>query len=177
MSASLTLLLLRSNVLMTRSVPIIGVILVVVVAGCSAPFADTAADVTVENQHHQEYELTAYVVADSIGAGTASFRATNASGVRTTVELVELDTGGNFSDVTLAEGWNATVIEISVPSNQTINATLDGWETGDTIVYTVATPSGRLVRVEYDECSRSTVRSRFVFSEGPDNGYHMTCTD
>lgn len=162
---------------MTRVLPIVGVILVVVVAGCSVPFADASAVVTVENQHQQEYELTTYVVEDPIGAGNASFRATNASGVRTTVELVELTTGGNFSNVTLAGGWNATVTETSVPASQTTNSTLDSWETGETIVYTVATPSGRLVRIEYDEYSRSTVRSRFVFSEGPDSGYHMNCTD
>lgn len=162
---------------MTRIVPLIGVMLVVVVAGCSTPFADPSADVTVENQHQQAYELTAYVVADPIGAGNVSFRATNASGVRTTVEQLELATGGYFSNVTLTRDWNTTVTEVSVPANQTTKVTLDSWEPGDAIVYTVATPSGRLVRTEYDECSRSTVRSRFVFSEGPDNGYHMTCTE
>jgi hypothetical protein len=155
----------------------VGVILVVLVAGCSTPFADTSADVTVENHHHQAYELTAYVIEDSISAGNASFRATNASGVRTTVERVELATGGNFSNVTLARDWNTTVTEIHVPANQTTRVTLDSWEPDDVIVYTVATPSGRLVRTEYDECSRSTVRSRFVFSERPDNGYHMTCAE
>lgn len=161
---------------MTRIVPLVGVILVVVVAGCSTPFADTSADVTVENQHQQAYELTAYVVADSISAGNTSFRATNPKGARITVERVRLATGGNFSNVTLARDWNTTVTEVHVPANQTTKVTLDSWEPGDAIVYTVSTPGGRLVRTEYDECSHSTVQSRFVFSEGPDNGYHMTCT-
>jgi hypothetical protein len=161
---------------MKRGVPIAGIILLVAFAGCLAPFAGTSAAVTVENQRPQTYELTAYVVEEPAEAGSISFRATNPNGVRKTVELVELTTRGEFSNVTLAERWNATVTEISIPTNRTTNATLGSWEPGDAIVYIVATPGGRLVRIEYDECSRSTVQSRFVFSQGPENGYQMTCT-
>lgn len=161
---------------MTRVMPTVGFILVIVVAGCSVPMANTSADVTVENHYPQRYELTAYVIEESVGAGNISFQATNQSGVQKTVELVELRLGGNFSNVTLAERWNATVTEVTVPANRTTNSTLGSWESGDAIVYTIETSSGRLVRIEYDECGRSTVQSRFVFSEGPENGYQMTCT-
>ena len=59
---------LKQNTLIPRAGPIVGYILVVVVSGCSTPVTDTSANVTVGNQHQQEYEMTAYVVEDSIRA-------------------------------------------------------------------------------------------------------------
>lgn len=156
-------------------VPAVVVIVAVVLAGCSVIYTGASATVTVVNESPQTYELTAYVIGESVGAGNVSFWATNRSGTRQTVERVELATGSGFSNVTLEERWDATETTVSVPANRTTDATLAGWESGDAIVYVVEEPSGRLVRTEYDECDRSTVESRFVFSDGPQNGYHVSC--
>lgn len=161
---------------MEQVVQTVVLILAVVLAGCSVPYADARATVTVVNENSQAYELTAYVITESVGAGNVSFRATNQTGRRQTVERIELATGNGFSNVTLAERWNATATMIPVPANRTASATLSNWEPGNAVVYVVEVPSGRLVRTEYDECGRATIRSRFVFSDGPQNGYQMSCT-
>ena len=148
--------------------------LLVLTAGCSA-LSGTAAEVTVENEDSTAYTMTVYVIDESVGAGNVTFRATNETGSRKTIEAVRLETEGPYYDVTLADGWDATAYERQIPANGTTTASFEAWESSDHVVYLFETPDGRLVRDDYAECRRDTIEHTFVFSDGPENGMEMDC--
>jgi len=149
--------------------------LLIATAGCAA-LGGTAADVTVENAHATEYRMTAYLIEEPVGAGNLTFRATNETGTRTTIELVRLPGGGPYYNASVSTEWNATERRLAVPAGETRTATFEAWEPGTAVVYVFEAPGGRVVRSEFADCPRSSLHHAFVFSEGPESGYRATCS-
>ncbi|MFC7041900.1 hypothetical protein [Halonotius sp. GCM10025705] len=131
---------------------------------------------TVENAESINYQLSAYIINDSVGAGNVTFQVMNSTGTPKTVELVELQTDGSYSNGSLADKWNATERQVSIPAHETLTASFEKWNPGMTIVYIIEDSEGRIVQTEYAECSSNTLAHTFVFSDGPENGYEATCS-
>ncbi|SFR31130.1 hypothetical protein [Halorubrum sodomense] len=150
-------------------------VLLLVTAGC-AGLGGTAADVTVENAQATEYRLTAYLIEEPVGAGNVTFRATNETGARTTVERLRFETDGPYYNASLSAEWNATERRLVVSPGETRTATFDAWEPGTAVVYVFEAPDGRVVRTSFADCPRDSLSHTFVFSDGPENGYRSTCS-
>ena len=157
-----------------RAVALPLVALLILTAGCTA-FGTTSADVTVENSESSRYQMTVYLFEEPVGAGNLTVEATNSTGARKVMELVQLETEGPHFNVSLSEEWNATKRQLVIPANETRTASFDAWEPGMAIVYVFEEPDGRIVRTEFAECSSASLNHTFVFSEGPDNGYRAHC--
>lgn len=149
--------------------------LLMATAGCAA-LGGTAADVTVENAHATEYRMTAYLIEEPVGAGNLTFRATNETGARTTVERVRFETDGPYYDASLSGEWNATERRLAVPPGETRTATFEAWEPGTAVAYVFEAPDGRVVRSAYADCPDDSLSHTFVFSDGPENGYRSNCS-
>ena len=149
--------------------------LLIATAGCVA-LGGSAAEVTVENAHATEYRMTAYLIEEPVGAGNLSFRATNETGARTTVERVRFETDGPYYNASLSGEWNATERRLVVPPGETRTATFEAWEPGTAVTYVFEAPDGRVVRSAYADCPGDSLSHTFVFSDGPENGYRSTCS-
>ena len=150
-------------------------VVLVATAGCTG-FGGSDAEVTVENAHETEYRMTAYLIEEPVGAGNVTFRATNETGARTTVERLRFETDGPYYNASLSAAWNATEQRLVVPPGETRTAAFDAWEPGTAVVYVFEAPDGRVVRSAFSDCPRDSLRHTFVFSDGPENGYRATCS-
>ena len=150
-------------------------VLLIVTAGC-AGLGGSAAEVSVENERATEYRMTAYLIEEPAGAGNVTFRATNETGTRSTVELVRFETDGPYYNASLGAAWNATERRLVVPPGEARTATFDAWEPGTAVVYVFEAPDGRVVRSAFADCPDDSLRHAFVFSDGPENGYRATCS-
>lgn len=159
---------------MPRSLVAPAVALLVLTAGCTVLGA-TSAEVTVENERATEYTLTAYILHEPAGAGNVTFRATGDSDARKTVDAVQIGMDGPYSNVILADEWDATVRQRTIPANETTTATLEEWDSGDPVVYLFSNREGRVVRFDYADCPRDSMEHTFVFSDGPENGMRIDC--
>ena len=160
---------------MRRSAFALSLVVLAVTAGCMA-FGESSADVTVENEDSTTYQMSVYVFAEPVGAGNVTFQVTNSTGTRKTVGLVQLGTEGPYYNLSIDEKWNATEQHVSVPANETTTASFTGWESGETVLYVFEGPDGRVVRNDFAECSADSLSHTFVFSDGPENGYRMSCS-
>ena len=131
---------------------------------------------TVENAHETEYRMTAYLIEEPVGAGDVTFRATNETGARTTVERLRFETDSPYYDASLSAEWNATVRRLVVPPGETRTVAFDAWEPGTAVVYVFEAPDGRVVRSAFGDCPDDSLRHTFVFSDGPENGHRASCT-
>jgi hypothetical protein len=150
------------------------VVVLVVTAGCMS-IGESSADVTVENTEPTTYQMSVYVFTEPVGAGNVTFRVTNSTGAQNTVGLAQLETAGPYYNLSLGQKWNATERRVSVPANETTTASFTVWDSGETLMHVFERPNGRVVRNEFAECSADSLSHTFVFSNGPENGYEMSC--
>jgi len=146
-----------------------------VTAGCMS-FGASSADVTVENTEPTSYQMSIYVFTEPVGAGNVTFQVTNSTGTQKTVGLAQLDTDGPYYNLSLGQKWNATERRVSVPANGTTTASFTVWDSGESIVYVFERLNGRVVQNDFAECSADSLSHTFVFSDGPENGYEMSCS-
>lgn len=151
------------------------IIVLAVTAGCVS-FGESSADVTVENTEPTSYQMSVYVFTEPVGAGNVTFQVTNSTGAQFTVERIQLETEGPYYNLSLGQKWNATERHVSVPANETMTASFTVWDSGDPVVYVFERPTGRVVQSEFAECSGDSLSHTFVFSDGPENGYEMSCS-
>jgi hypothetical protein len=164
-----------SRALLRHHVLVLSVVVLAATAGCTS-FGASSADVTVENTEPITYQMSVYVFDEPVGAGNVTFQVTNSTGTRKTVGLAQLDTAGIYYNLSLSGTWNATERQVSVPANDTMTASFSVWDSGEAVVYVFERPDGRVVRNEFAECSADDLSHTFVFSDGPENGYRMSCS-
>lgn len=153
----------------------LSVVVLAVTAGCMS-LGESSADVTVENTESTTYQMSVYVFTEPVGAGNVTFQVTNSTGAQKTVGLAQLDTEGPYYNLSLGQKWNATERRVSVPANEMTTTSFTVWDSGETIVYVFERPNGRVVQNEFAECSADSLSHTFVFSDGPENGYEMSCS-
>jgi hypothetical protein len=165
----------RHALLSPYSILAFSVVVLAVTAGCMS-FGESSADVTVKNTEPTSYQMSIYVFTKPVGAGNITFQVTNSTGAQKTVGLGQLDTEGPYYNLSLGQKWNATERRVSVPANETTTATFTVWDSGESVVYVFERPNGRVVQNELAECSTDSLSHTFVFSDGPENGYEMSCS-
>lgn len=153
---------------------IISVVVLIMTAGCLS-FGESSADVTVKNTESTSYQMSVYVFTEPVGAGNVTFQVTDSTGAQKSVGLAQLKTEGPYYDLSLNQKWNATGQRVSIPANESITTSFTSWDSGETVVYVFERPDGRVVQAEFAECSADSLSHTFVFSDGPENGYSMSC--
>jgi hypothetical protein len=138
-------------------------------------FGGSSADVTVENTEPTSYQMIVYVFTEPVGAGNVTFQVTNSTGTQKTVGLAQLNTEGPYYNLSLGQEWNATERRVPVPADETTTTSFTVWDSGESVVYVFERPNGRVVQNEFAECSADSLSHTFVFSDGPENGYEMSC--
>jgi len=152
----------------------LSVVVLALTAGCLS-FGESSADVTIKNTESTSYQMNVYVFNEPVGAGNVTFEVTNRTGTQKTVGLAQLDTEGPYYNLSLNQKWNATKRRVSAPANETTTTSFTSWNPGETVVYVFERPDGRVVQTEFAECSADSLSHTFVFSDGPENGYTMSC--
>jgi hypothetical protein len=161
---------------MRRTVLLVAVVALVVLAGCTALSSTGAPLLTVDNQDETEYRLTVYTLSDPGDADSLTFRATDAEGDNRSVETAALRGNTSFRNVTLHTDPDAAS-RVTVRAGTVTTAAINIWDSGAATVYVVETADGTasLAGVQVIPCGSSDQEHELTVADGTISGRDVTC--
>ncbi|ELY27488.1 hypothetical protein C499_10504 [Halogeometricum borinquense DSM 11551] len=140
----------------------------VLVVGFTTLLSDDETQILIENERESSYLVTAFQSAQE-SPEKLRFDVTTRDGHQTLVEIEELQTEANYTNVTLHDPVCSD--RVSTVSDGNSTQFVDDWNESQTTVYVVETYQNELLEVNIMQCDRDMA---LTFATAPDGDFRTT---